>query len=369
MTYHQKKILIIVGTRPNFIKITQFKTQIKKYPHLQLKIAHTGQHYDHQMSTVFFEELGTIPDYFLNIPQVKSDEQIQLMKVEIEQLITEKYQPDLMIVPGDVNSTLAAAEVAVKMNIPLAHIESGLRSFDNDMPEEFNRKITDSLAKYLFVTEESGIKNLANEMNPGNIYHVGNTMIDTIYHFDTKIESSAIKSTYQIADEFAAMTFHRPSNVDQKESLQKIIEIISMMAASIQVVIPLHPRSKKALEKFDLLPSLLAIENIIITDPLGYFDFQYLIKKAKYILTDSGGIQEEATYRGVPCLTIRENTERPATIEIGTNELVPLNFDIIAKHIKDINHGKFKKGEKPYLWDGKATERIVHIIATEILAK
>jgi UDP-N-acetylglucosamine 2-epimerase (non-hydrolysing) len=357
-----KKILIIVGTRPNFIKVTQFKKVAENYPELDVKIAHTGQHYDYKMSQVFFEQFNLYPDFFLEIGAGSPNTQMAEIMLRLEKLIENTYRPDLIIVPGDVNSTFAAALSANKMGIKLAHLESGLRSFDRTMPEEINRILTDEISDYFFVTEESGRKHLTEEKKLGKIFHVGNTMIDAMVAFENNIESSEVLEQLKIKDKkFVLITIHRPSNVDNKENLAKTIEILSYLNNNYKLVFPIHPRTLKKLDDFGLKNSFDKLENIIITEPLSYFDFQKLIKNCHFVLTDSGGIQEETTFRKIPCLTLRENTERPSTIDEGTNKLV--TFENVIHEIVEIKSGNFKKGKIPQYWDGKATERIVEIIA------
>ena len=359
-----KRIVIIVGTRPNFIKITQFSRVLSKYnDRIEFKIVHTGQHYDDKMSKIFFEQFGIIPDVFLNPDTDHSVTQMDQIKKGMENIFGE-YNPELVLVVGDVNSTAVAALTAKKMNIKVAHVESGLRSFDNSMPEESNRIITDDIAEYCFVTEQSGIDNLIREGKvQENIFFVGNTMIDTMVAFSSQIESSDVLTRLQIEQrKFVLMTMHRPATVDSKEGLLKLITLINNVSKKYKIVFPIHPRTVKKLSEFDLYKDLLSNKNLILTEPLDYFSFQKLIKYSKFILTDSGGIQEESTFLQVPCLTLRPNTERPSTVSIGTNELVPFELSVLEAKIKEIEEGRFKKVAIPPLWDGKATERIVNIL-------
>ena len=363
-----KKILIIVGTRPNFIKVTRFKELISAYPQLQVEIVHTGQHWDRNMSEVFFEEFGLKPDYMLSASSHSVVDQFSSMMSKLSELILEIGKPDLMIVPGDVNSTLASALVANKMGIPLAHLESGLRSFDREMPEEINRLLTDEISDYFFVTEQSGLDHLAEEKKQGEVFFVGNTMIDTLVHFEPQILKSTIRQRLGIEDKpFILVTLHRPSNVDSSEGQAKIMRLFAYLSEKYTIVFPIHPRTRKNFEASDNVAQWLENGNLHLLDPLGYFDFQSLVKHADLILTDSGGIQEESTYRQVPCLTLRENTERPITVDLGTNTLVPFDESLILSLIDEIHHGTYKKGEIPPLWDGKATERILAAIS-KILA-
>ena len=358
------KIAIVVGTRPNFIKITQFSRILNKYnDRLEFKVIHTGQHYDDKMSKIFFEQFGIMPDVFLNEDTDNSSAQMDQIKSGLENILGE-YHPELVLVVGDVNSTAVAAQTAKRMNIKVAHVESGLRSFDNSMPEEGNRIIADNIAEYCFVTEQSGIDNLIREgKSQEKIFFVGNTMIDTMVAFSSHIESSDVLSRLKIEPgKFILMTMHRPATVDSKEGLLRLIGLINNVSKKYKIVFPIHPRTVKKLSEFNLHKDLLNNKNLILTEPLDYFSFQKMIKCSKLILTDSGGIQEESTYLQVPCLTLRPNTERPSTVSIGTNELVPFELSVLEAKIKEIEEGRFKGGAIPPLWDGKATERIVNIL-------
>ena len=359
----RKKIFLLVGTRPNFIKVTRFKSLADQYQ-VEVKIVHTGQHYDENMANVFFDQFNLKPDYFLNINQGSPLGQIAEIMLKLEALFLEVGKPDVFVVPGDVNSTLAGSLVANKMGVQLAHLESGLRSFDRSMPEEHNRVVTDNLSDLCFVTEPSGIENLKDEKIKAEVYYVGNTMIDTLVGFSDQIDQSDVLNQYQLDDQgYYLMTFHRPSNVDNRDELLELIATIKAISEKRKTVLPLHPRTKNNLQKHHLLDDLQALKSVIITGPLGYFEFQKLIKHAKAMITDSGGIQEETTFRKVPCLTMRDNTERPITITQGSNVLVPFDKKIILQHLDEIEDGTFKKGEIPHLWDGKSTERILDILS------
>lgn len=359
----KKQIAIIVGTRPNFIKVTQFKKIAELAGGLQITIIHTGQHHDEKMADVFFRQLNLQPDVFLNIPQGSPANQIGNIVLKLEEYFS-NATPDLVIVVGDVNSTLAAAICANKMNLKIAHLESGLRSFDHSMPEEINRILTDKISDIFFVTEPSGIKNLSEEGITENVFFVGNTMIDTMVSFEKEIDSSDVLNELKIErnDQFVLMTLHRPSNVDHKQGLKKLVELINQLTKDYIVVFPVHPRTLKNLSGFDLLTSIENTNRLKFTQPLDYFSFQNLIKNASFIITDSGGIQEESTFRRVPCITLRENTERPVTIEVGSNVLVEFEIEKIAAVINLIQSGKFKTSGIPELWDGKSTERIIKIL-------
>ncbi len=356
-----KKILVVIGTRPNFIKVTQFKRIAAQYSHLDLKIVHTGQHFDAKMADVFFTQFNLIPDYFLNISTtVSANGQIAEIMVKLEELIKSTFKPDLVMVVGDVNSTLAAAITANKLNIKIAHVESGLRSYDKTMPEEHNRILTDNITNYFLVTEQSGYDNLiADKISEDSIYFVGNTMIDTMVAFSSSIEESNVLEQLTILpNSYVLMTMHRPACVDNKEGLVKLLALIKHLAQTTKIVFPVHPRTLKNMESFGLKSEFESIKELIFTEPLDYFAFQKLIKYSRFILTDSGGIQEESTFLQVPCLTLRDNTERPITCTIGSNTLVPFDLEIIKTYISQIENGSYKKGEVPKLWDGKATERI-----------
>ncbi|MEX1002108.1 MAG: UDP-N-acetylglucosamine 2-epimerase (non-hydrolyzing) [Crocinitomicaceae bacterium] len=357
-----KRILIVVGTRPNFIKVTQFRRVAKDFPELNIKIVHTGQHFDKNMAEVFFEQFKLAPDYFLEINPKSPVNQMGEIMIKLEQLIDNTFYPDLIITPGDVNSTLAVAIVANKKAIKLAHLESGLRSRDRTMPEEINRILTDEISDYYFVTEKSGKINLEEENKPGEIFMVGNTMIDTLVAFEEEIDKSDVVEELGLTAEFVLMTIHRPSNVDHKEGLQKLIDLLQKVTQTMQVVFPIHPRTRKNIEKFGLSEAFAQIPNVILTEALGYFEFQHLVKKCMLVVTDSGGIQEETTFRQVPCLTLRDSTERPITTEIGSNTLTTFDVDAIMKMILKISEGEYKKGEVPPLWDGNSTKRILEVI-------
>ncbi len=359
-------IHILIGTRPNFIKVTQFKKLAAQYyPSFKISIIHTGQHYDEKMADVFFRQFNLVPDYYLNIAPASANKQIAAIMIKLEDLSIEIGKPDVLLVPGDVNSTLAGALFANKHNIKLAHIEAGLRSFDRTMPEEFNRLIADELSDVFFVTEPSGLTHLKNEgKNQNAIHYVGNTMIDTMVSFEKEIETSSVLNDLNIAkDKFVLMTMHRPATVDNKNELEKLISLIEYITQNYKVIFPIHPRTVKNAKEFNLFERIVSNSNLICTDPLDYFAFQKLIKECAFILTDSGGIQEESTFRQKPCLTLRPNTERPVTVDEGTNTLLPFDLELVKKHIAEIENGTYKKGAIPEWWDGKATERILRVLS------
>ncbi len=360
------KVFILIGTRPNFIKVTQFKKiAAAHFPEIKISLIHTGQHYDEKMADVFFRQFNLMPDHFLNISPASANKQIAEIMIKLEELIDKTGKPDLMMVPGDVNSTLAGALFANKHEIKLAHIEAGLRSFDKTMPEEFNRIITDKLSDLFFVTEPSGEKHLLAEGETKNkINVVGNTMIDTMVAFEKEIEASDVLNELKINDSpFVLMTMHRPATVDVESEFKKLIELIKHVTLKYKIIFPVHPRTIKNAKQFNLHKEFEVNKNLVCTEPLDYFAFQKLVKQCKFILTDSGGIQEESTFRQKPCLTLRPNTERPITVDEGTNTLLPFDLELVKKCISEIETGTYKSGRIPDLWDGKATERILKIIS------
>lgn len=375
----KKKIVIVAGARPNFIKIAPliqaFKTCKDSF---DILLVHTGQHYDFQMSEVFFKDLDIpMPDLSLNVGSASHAVQTAQIMIAFEKVVLQE-KPDLVMVVGDVNSTLACSLVAVKLNVKTAHVEAGLRSFDRTMPEEINRIVTDSISDYLFVSEESGIKNLKKEgIDSKKIYFVGNVMIDTLLSNLNKIDQSDIlhrlrlthdsksvtsDTQHQNTDAYSVLTLHRPSNVDSKESLAEIYDIIESVLHHTKIIYPVHPRTKKMMESLGYLSRFEKLDNLTMIDPIGYIDFVKLVKESRFVLTDSGGIQEETTILKVPCLTMRENTERPVTITKGTNNLVGRNKVTLMNCVEDIMKSKFKRGEIPELWNGKSSTLIVNTI-------
>ncbi|MCC6402366.1 MAG: UDP-N-acetylglucosamine 2-epimerase (non-hydrolyzing) [Flavobacteriales bacterium] len=358
-----KKILIVVGTRPNFIKVTRFKQVAAQRGTLDVRIVHTGQHFSANMADVFFEQFGLVPDRFLNIGAGSPNTQMAQVMLGLETAINEE-KPDLVMVVGDVNSTLAAAITANKMGVRIGHLESGLRSHDRSMPEEHNRVLTDALTDHFFITEQSGLDHLRKEGRPEAALHVvGNTMIDTLVAFEPQVQASPVLQELGLGEGgHVLMTIHRPATVDVPERLSELLDLIADVARTRKVVFPIHPRTVKNIESFGLKAKADAIAGLVRTEPLDYFAFQKLVATCGFILTDSGGIQEESTFRRVPCLTLRPNTERPITVTLGSNELVPLDMDAVRAAIARIENGTFKKGEVPPLWDGHATERIVEVL-------
>ena len=362
---HYLKILNVVGARPNFMKIAPIHREMAKYPQMNSLLVHTGQHYDEKMSQLFFRDLLLPePDVYLGVGSGTHTEQTAKIMLAFEKVIKQE-KPDLVIVVGDVNSTAACSLVAAKMETKIAHVEAGLRSFDRSMPEEINRMVTDVLSDFLFVTEKSGLENLKKEgIADKKVYFTGNVMIDSLRFFLEKARQSSILSDIHVnGSPFALVTLHRPSNVDMKENLENLLRTLSEIGNDIAVVFPMHPRTKKMIDQFHLRKFIADKKKLIILDPVGYLDFMQLMQNARLILTDSGGIQEETTYLGIPCITIRENTERPVTVEIGTNVMTGSDPQRIIDETGKILSGKGKKGRIPELWDGKAAERIVRILA------
>lgn len=372
MVYKERKmrILSIVGTRPNFIKLAALVNEFKKHSNIENTLVHTGQHYDKEMSKLFFDELGLPkPDINLGVRSGTYGEQIGDIIIKLEKVKLKKglgkEKPDLVIVVGDVNSTFAGALIAKQLGIKVAHVEAGLRSFDMSMPEEINRILTDRISDYLFTTEESGNRNLLNEgIGKKKIHFVGNVMIDTLLHHRKKADKSNILEKLNLKKKrYGVLTLHRPSNVDTKEGFENIISILEAIQDKIKVVFPMHPRTKKTAQLFNLEDRLNKIRNLVVTEPLGYLDFLHLNSNSKFVLTDSGGIQEEATALSIPCITLRTSTERPVTVEQGTNLLVSIDKDKVIEKLHEIINDKIQLNNRmPDLWDGNAAKRTVDII-------
>ncbi len=358
------KVLNIVGARPNLPKIAPLMHEMQRHEEIDAVLVHTGQHYDENLSDIFFRQMG-IPSPQVNLDVGSGSHAWQTAEIlkRIEPVLTER-KPDLILVVGDVNSTIAVSLAAVKLGIPVAHVEAGLRSFDRTMPEEINRVLTDALADYLFVTEEDAIANLLKEGRPReSIFMVGNVMIDSLRHFLPIAQRSGIGEDLGLKNgagwqRFGVLTLHRPSNVDSTEKLRELLGAIDAVAAEMPVIFPVHPRTQQRLTQGGIShhPQLRLIS------PIGYLDFLCLMSKASLVLTDSGGIQEETTALGVPCLTLRENTERPVTISQGTNLLVGTDPAKIIASAKDVLAGKSKAGRIPPMWDGHAAQRIVEVL-------
>lgn len=380
------KLMSIAGARPNFMKLAAIADAVKTYnerntalngcTNIKHIIVHTGQHYDAKMSHSFFDDLGIPkPDVNLEVGSASHAAQVAEIMRRFEPILL-KEMPDALLVVGDVNSTIACTLVASKINYPVAskrkrpviiHVEAGLRSFDRDMPEEINRVLTDSISDMLFVTEQSGVDNLKTEgVSDDKIHFVGNVMIDTLQKQLEKAKQSNIRQQLVLNDKYALVTLHRPSNVDNRNSLQPLFETLNKISQKIKLVFSIHPRTKNNAKKFNIFSLIEASPGIQLTDPLGYLDFLNLIGNASLVITDSGGIQEETTYLGIPCVTLRDNTERPVTVQIGTNYLVGTEASKIDGIVSTILNGEGKKTAIPSYWDGNAGERIINKIVTTV---
>ncbi len=363
-----KKVISVVGARPNFMKVAPIYHQ-SKYAHFKHLIVHTGQHYDYNLSDSFITALDLPkPDYFLGVGSGTHSQQTARIMIEFEKVCVAE-NPDLVIVVGDVNSTIACGLVAVKMGIKLAHVEAGLRSGDRTMPEEINRIATDSISDYFFITEEDALANLRKSGVPEDrIFFVGNTMIDSLVKSLPKIEESKILKKLALKPkEYVLVTLHRPSNVDNKESLTDFLEVFRQISKRTKIVFPMHPRTIQRIKDFNLDYHYEQIDGLIITEPANYIDFIKLMQNSKMVLTDSGGIQEETTFLDIPCLTLRTTTERPVTIEFGTNILITPDKDLIIKTFNYALDNPIKRKSIPPLWDGNAAKRIIDIISQKIL--
>lgn len=359
------KIISVVGARPNFVKIAPLINQIKKYPEIFNSIlVHTGQHYDYELSKQIFNDLDIPePDVYLDVGSASDSIQTAKIMIGFEGVL-HKEKPDLVIVVGDVNSTIACALTSAKMGIKIAHVEAGLRSFDRSMPEEINRLLTDAISDYLFITEPSAEINLLREgISKSKIYMVGNIMIDSLIKNKEKSSLSTILNELKLEPKtYVPLTLHRPSNVDTNEGLINTLNIVNEIQKKLKVIFPLHPRTKKRIKEFNLETKIETMDNLKIINPLGYLDFLKLMMEAKFVLTDSGGIQEETTFLNIPCITLRENTERPITLEEGTNMIVSCDKEKVIDGVNKIFIGEEKKGRIPKLWDGHTAERIVDIL-------
>jgi len=355
------QVFNIVGARPNFMKIAPIHRLMQQNNAFLPMLIHTGQHYDDKMSKFFFQDLGMPePDIYLGIGSGTHAVQTGKIMIALEKEMTEK-KPDLVLVVGDVNSTMAAALVASKLHIPVAHVEAGLRSGDRTMPEEINRVVTDSISDDLFVTEQSGLDHLKSEgISDQKVHLVGNVMIDSLAANLKRVKAGPVLDQFRLQEnQYALVTLHRPSNVDQKASLKMIFDAFQQIQQHMPVIFPIHPRTRKMISQFGFSSYINDMSHLHLVDPVGYLDFLALMQHAGIVLTDSGGIQEETTVLGIQCLTLRPNTERPVTITLGTNRLVPLNTDGIVQAFRDaLDHPK--KGQIPPLWDGQAAERIVN---------
>ena len=352
------KILHVVGARPNFMKVAPVLARLRKHGQVRQVLVHTGQHYDVKMSDVFFQDLGMPqPDVHLGVGSGSHAQQTARVMMEVEPVLA-RERPDLVVVAGDVNSTVAVALVAAKMGIPIAHIEAGLRSRDWTMPEEINRVLTDRLSDLLFTPSRDGDENLRKEgIDPARVHFVGNVMIDSLLAALPRARESRIQERLELSRKgYALATLHRPANVDDPAALSGLLWALAQVAASIPVVFPIHPRTRAR------LPAGFEPRGLKLVEPLGYVDFLALIAEARLVLTDSGGIQEETTALGVPCLTLRENTERPVTVEMGTNQLVGTDPARAVSAAREVLAGRGRPGRIPELWDGRAAERVADVL-------
>jgi len=357
------KLTIVAGARPNFIKIAPIieavNFKIKQGVNISYRLVHTGQHYDEKMSGSFFKELNiTTPNINLEVKEGTTIQQIAAIMVKFEEELIQNSS-DLVLVVGDVNSTLACALVAQKMGIKVAHVEGGIRSGDWNMPEEINRLVTDSITNYFFTTSIYANQNLRRSgVENERIFFVGNTMIDTLNKNLSRLKEPKFFKEYELKEkDYFVLTLHRPQNVDEVESLNELLKAISKNTRNKKIIFPVHPRTKVILDQLSF-----ETNNIIRAQPLGYLEFNFLVKNSLAVLTDSGGITEETTVMGVPCITLRDTTERPETSIVGTNELVGTNPELIKKALEKLFAGNWKKGSIPEKWDGHAAMRIVDII-------
>ena len=357
------EIVLVVGARPNFMKIAPLHAELSSRD-ADVLLVHTGQHYDEKMSKVFFEDLGMPqPDIYLGIGSGTHAVQTAKVLIAFEEICIER-KPAMVVVVGDVNSTLACSIVASKLHIPCAHIEAGLRSFDRTMPEEINRLVTDAITDILLTPSKDGDENLLSEgVQPEKIHRVGNIMIDSLLNnLERSKETNIVSKMGLTPQKYVLITLHRPSNVDVKETFEGLVSVIEQISGELDFVFPMHPRTLKQAKKFALYQRLCEIPGMKIIEPLGYLQFISLMSSASFVMTDSGGLQEETTALGIPCITLRENTERPITITEGTNELAGTVPEHILKIANDIIDNGGKKGRIPDLWDGRTAHRIANII-------
>jgi UDP-N-acetylglucosamine 2-epimerase (non-hydrolysing) len=361
------KVVNVVGARPNFMKIAPLVAEMQKFPDIHASLVHTGQHYDFEMSQVFFQDLDIPkPDIYLAVGSASHAVQTANVMTAFDKVL-EHEKPDLVVVVGDVNSTLACALVAAKRCIPVAHVEAGLRSFDRTMPEEVNRLLTDQVSDLLFVTSADAIDNLLKEgIARPKIHFVGNVMIDSLCRSREKALKSDARARLGLNGQpFALVTLHRPSNVDDPVRLRKILEAIREVSRHLKIAFPVHPRTAERIRSLGGANSAGELDGIILTPPLGRVDFLSLLMNAAFVMTDSGGLQEETTYLRIPCLTLRENTERPVTVTLGTNTIIGNDPAQIVGSAMKILAGERRQTEIPELWDGHASERIVEVLRRE----
>ena len=351
-------IIVVVGTRPNFMKMSPIIDHFIDNNIIH-KVVHTGQHYDKNMSSKIMTDLNfKKPDFYLGASNGTFAEQSSKIMIELEKICT-MLKPSLALVAGDVNSSLSSSIIFNKMNIPIGHVEAGLRSFDKDMPEENNRILIDHLSELLFVTEDSALENLKNEnIDSKKVHFVGNCMIDSIKRIVPKAIEKKVWEKYNMMDgDYFLTAFHRPSNVDEIDSINKVSSLLNELSKIKPVIFPIHPRTQQKFESFKIKLN----DNVILIKPQSYLNFVSLMTKSRAVITDSGGVQEETTYLNVPCITFRKNTERPVTCDVGTNIIVGSDIDRTIKIVSQIK-GKSKKSKKPKLWDGRSSHRIFKII-------
>ena len=358
------KVVSVVGARPNFMKIAPIAREVRKFPEIENILVHTGQHYDFEMSQVFFQDLDLPqPDVYLAAGSGSHAVQTARVMIAFEEVLR-KELPDVIVVVGDVNSTLACSLVAAKLCLPIAHVEAGLRSFDRTMPEEINRLLTDQVSELLFITSSEAEGNLLREgIAREKIHFVGNVMIDSLCLCREKAFKSNARMRLGLEGEpYALLTLHRPSNVDDQATLQHVLQAVRNVSRRIRVVFSVHPRTSAQIRHMGLTGAEPDSNGMVFTDPLGRIEFLNLLLGTSFVMTDSGGIQEETTFLQIPCLTLRDNTERPVTVSCGTNRLVSTDPDKILQGALEILSGEWKRGQIPDLWDGRAAERIVHIL-------
>lgn len=358
------KLINVVGARPNLMKIAPLVEELRRHADIEQLLLHTGQHYDASLSQIFFDELDIpAPDIYLGVGSGSHAEQAARVMVAFERVLLE-HRPNGIVVVGDVNSTLACAITAAKLGVPVAHVEAGLRSFDRRMPEEINRIVTDALSDLLFTTSRDANANLAAEgIAADKVHFVGNVMIDTLRkhrQYAAQLETPALLGLH--LGGYALLTLHRPSNVDDPAILGGIVQALTIIQRKLPIIFPVHPRTMRRLHDFGFADRLADAPDLRLIEPQGYLAFLGLMTHARLVLTDSGGVQEESTILGVPCLTLRENTERPVTITEGTNVLVGSDPERIVAEVRSILAGNDKQGRIPDLWDGRAAERIVAIL-------
>lgn len=363
------RILNVVGARPNFMKIKPIVRELSRYPDvLASTIVHTGQHYDAAMSAVFFDQLGIPrPDVDLNVGSGSAAQQTAAIMAAFEPVLLQS-RADLLLVVGDVNSTVACALVAAKLGIEIAHVEAGLRSYDRSMPEEINRVVTDQLSETLFTTEVSAEQNLRREgIDASKIHFVGNVMIDTLLSYRDRARSLDAPRTYGLTNgRYVMLTLHRPSNVDDPTVFERVMSAVAEISTEMPVVFPVHPRTRPAIVASKTAGAMVARNRLRLLDPLGYLEFIGLMEKSRAVLTDSGGIQEETTILGVPCLTLRDNTERPVTVTDGTNRVVGTNPCKILQGWSDARDRAVNGARTPPFWDGEAARRIVDVLKRRV---